>query len=384
MGYFFITGTYRSGTTLLQKLLGAHPDIYSAEQPLPTLFIYLKDKFLRQKGIVDPLPLGTLFNETRYKQSEFLNFLENYKLSREDIDAVFKMASDFKGVRTPEIHEVKQEISPGENLIEFYKQYINLLVSITEGKNVSLRGSKEIITEEFIPYFLDNNIKTILIVRDLRDVINSTNFGKAKEFIGNIRPTLFTIRVWRKSIAFAIKYSNHPNFLVVKYENLIFNTQEVLKTIFNFLGITEFNTEQLIETISENWTANSSFGSYRGLSSASIGKYKNNFPDNYTEYIETLAYPEFLYMDYKSDYMDNSKFLTETYRNSIIENFREPVEVSHHSFNKDYSVSKENVFLEKERINKLISSKDIPNSEKEKLFIFPEAFKTLKLLLHEH
>ena len=57
-------------------------------------------------------------------------------------------------------------------------------------------GSKEIFCEEYIPYFLSNGVKVILLIRDPRDIITSLNFGKGADFTGEIRPTLFNIRNW--------------------------------------------------------------------------------------------------------------------------------------------------------------------------------------------
>jgi Sulfotransferase family len=49
-GTLFVTGMQRSGTTLLEKLLHAHPELSVLSQPFPLLFVEVKRAFLESIG----------------------------------------------------------------------------------------------------------------------------------------------------------------------------------------------------------------------------------------------------------------------------------------------------------------------------------------------
>jgi len=377
MNYFFVTGTYRSGTTLLEKIIGSHEKIFSAEQPFPTIFILLKKKFLEISGISQQMPLGHLFAQEQYTPETFTNFLEEYRIDKEILSESLEWAAKFDGVKTKEILKAKDYIITGSYFNEFYQSYIDALSVIKGKKQVITKGSKEIVTEEYIPYFLRHKTKTILIIRDIRDVINSANFGKGNQYIGEIRPTLYTIRIWRKSVAFALKYIEHPDFLVVKYENLIKNTEETLDKIFNFLNIQGFDINSIISQINSTWTANSSFENYKGLSQQSIGKYKENLSTEYTRYIEYLTFPELIAMNYTPEIINLEQF-KDLKNIKILENFSEPVKVSHKALDKNYSCKKDNITNEIERIKFLNNECDTETNEIRKFFIFEQAYNNLK------
>ena len=46
-----VTGCYRSGTTIVEKVLHSHPKINIASQPFPVLYIQAKEIFLDRMGI---------------------------------------------------------------------------------------------------------------------------------------------------------------------------------------------------------------------------------------------------------------------------------------------------------------------------------------------
>jgi hypothetical protein len=59
-----VTGCYRSGTTLLEKLLHAHPASCVASQPFPVLYAYVKNLFDVSRGLLRRYPLGHRFLRT--------------------------------------------------------------------------------------------------------------------------------------------------------------------------------------------------------------------------------------------------------------------------------------------------------------------------------
>ena len=99
-----VTGFIRSGTTLLEKRLHSHPQICIASQPLPSLYLRIKKAFLREIGsIEDPYPLGNLFKETRYNRRQFTQFLNQFTLSKSDIQTVCESMRNYSGQKAPEL-----------------------------------------------------------------------------------------------------------------------------------------------------------------------------------------------------------------------------------------------------------------------------------------
>jgi Sulfotransferase domain len=369
MNYFFITGLYRSGTTLLQKILQNHPKFFSVDQPIPNLYSFLKTVFYDKKDIVEDNVLGTLFNNSKYELSEFTNFIDNYTIN--DFKKILEQAQEFSGVKSDKIFKIFNELYP-DTLVNVYSQICDSLSSEYKKSQADYKGTKEIIAEEYIPYFLNKDIKVLLIIRDIRDVINSTLMGRGSDFIGDVRPTMFNIRNWRKSVAYSIAFKKDPNFLTIKYEDLVLDTESTLSKISDFFNADGFDIDFLNNGLKdhslEDWKGNSSFNEYSGISNKSIGNYKNNFDIEYINYIEKLCLPELLYLKYEVNNLSLEKM-------SFLEEFVEPFQVNHKYFHKNYSNESENIELEKNRINYLLGNKEV---NKNKYFIFDEVADVLK------
>ena len=371
MSYFFITGLYRSGTTLLQKVLQNHSNVFSADQPLPNLYYHIKSNFYKENNISKKIVLGTLFCNKNYQPFEFINFINNYKIDKSDFEIIFNNAKKYSGVNSEKVFNIYGSLFQGK-LYNVYCQLCNLLSEEYNKKDVTYKGTKEIIAEEYIPYFLDKGIKVLLIIRDIRDVINSLNYGKGSDFTGNIRPTLFNIRNWRKSVAYSIAYKENPNLLTLKYEDLVNNSENELKRISEFLNIKSFDIKNLYKGFKDHgaskWKANSSFKDYHNISNESVGKYLNNFNQKYINYIERLCLPELLYLKYETKItkIENLNFLDE---------FNEPINVNHKIFDEKYSTDISKITLERNRIKYLIGNENI---NKKLYFIFDSVAEKLK------
>ena len=85
-----LNGCFRSGTTLLDKLLHAHPQIIMASQPFPNLYFYMKEAFMKKRQLPFRYPLDHMFKQNRYSPDDFSSFLSTYEINDEDIDAIFE------------------------------------------------------------------------------------------------------------------------------------------------------------------------------------------------------------------------------------------------------------------------------------------------------
>ena len=210
---FFVTGMQRSGTTLLEKLLSNHPQVSILSQPFPFLLLECKRSFLRRFGLENArFPLGNLFLEDAYSTEDFSAHLVEHTVGRRVLRELFAAMADFSGQYTrfdnSEVEAVLDRLIPGDlmtTLAQLYREFAH--------KTGAERfGGKETICEEFLPYLLARDCKCLVIVRDPRDILASLNCGRGPQYAGSLKPTLFNLRNWRKSVAFVLHLQRDPGF----------------------------------------------------------------------------------------------------------------------------------------------------------------------------
>ena len=226
-----VTGCYRSGTTLLEKLLHSQPDAGVASQPFPALYSFVKELFDAERGLERRYPLGHRFLEDRYADRDFAEFLDRRSLGVSELDRVFELlAADQRGLWTPGILGTRAAIRPGV-FLDVYRQLLNAANGLLARSAARIIGSKEILVEEYVPYLLANGIYVVIIVRDPRDMIASLDFSERDNATGMDRPVLYSVRVWRKSVATALAFDGHPRFHFLRYEDLVADPQAAMSRL---------------------------------------------------------------------------------------------------------------------------------------------------------
>jgi hypothetical protein len=367
-----ITGCYRSGTTLIEKLIHSHPEVCISSQPFPVLYFYLKELFYERFRLERLYPLGPIFLEDSYSLTDFYSFLDQYKVTRKDIDIFFTDLKKYReGLWTPEILNYQSEVLPG-SFLNIYKQLNSFIPEIFSKRDVTYTGGKEILCEEYVPYLLSKGVRVLIIIRDPRDVIVSLNFRKKDNLTGKKRPILYSLRLWRKSVAFALECEDNPNFMHLKYENLVQDPIEILNKIAAFLNIELFSPNIFKGGIRDQygglWSSNSSFVSCQGISRSSIGRFKDILPDYVISYIETCCLPEMRYLNYDLSQIEN-------FDEKKLRNFKEPFPIKHEKFLSDKGYSLTHIEEEIERYIKLTGSLNLNTDEAEKWFLFEKVYK---------
>lgn len=363
---FFITGMLRSGTTLLDKTLCCHPDLSVLSQPFIKLFIEAKKAFYNDIcGYSIYHVLHNYFNEESYSVNDLNEFLSSFDISKELIHEV--VYDYLKSMNNKIICKNSILNIPSGNIDNVYKK----LISSLKHKEYALKcGAKEVMCEEFMPYFVKSGIKCILIVRDPRDIIASLNFGNGKNYGGNIRPTLFNIRNWRKSIAFLIELEGHENFLSLKYEDLVSNPNNVLNKIAKFLDVDNYKNEFFEKSIYDQngslWFSNSSHMPEKGITNKSVGSFRNRLSDKVVSYVEATCYPEMKVLGYEFNNKNLPNF-------SMIKEFKEVFPIERSEFNSYYEMEKENVEAEINRL-KLLDLDNLSSDVIKKYFICQSAY----------
>ena len=326
---FFITGCYRSGTTLIDKYLSNHHGCHAFSQPMTSLFLKSKEVFYRKIGNPSPRYLG-LGSPPKYRSEEFRHFLEFNERELADKDLILRELSELSRQLGIEL-----TLSYPSNL-DFASIYINLLklLQVKNGIDASTVGVKEILCQEYIPYFIENDIKVVVIIRDPRNMVESLNFGKGEEFTGGIRPTLLNLHNWREVCEFAIGNNGHPNLFFFRYEDFIQDTT-VRKDLCLFLDLSpcEVDINALKDGSGKVWKPNSSF----------LEKPRKRLDETTASYVESVCFWEMQELAYETS-IDPENIP------AIISNFKEPWPVQHRDYyDLDYSTKMEMIEYEVER-----------------------------------
>jgi hypothetical protein len=361
---------------LLDKVLHSHPNIICASQAYPVLFYYVKQQFLQSRGLERRYPLDHLFLENGYTPDEFSEFLADFVLGPDQLRAFLEQMAAFpSGVWTPELLQYKEEIRSG-TFWEVLSQLNSFICRLFPKASALYTGSKEIMVEEYIPYFLSKGAKVVLIIRDPRDVIASTNYTKESPMGAN-RPVLYGLRSWRRSVAFALACNSNPNFAWTTYEELVRETRATLDSLTNTLGLTEYPIDSFNEGIRDQhgkfWKSNSSFGSTFGFDTGAVGRFSTRLPNETIAYIEAACYPEMRTLGYAFSLVDR-------FDPAALREYREPFIVTHGKFTnqQDYSSDAVRVSNECERVRLYLEGDALSPEELRRWFIHPETYTRLR------
>ncbi len=299
MKMVLVTGLMRSGTTLLQKLLAAQPEIAVYSQPLPLLFVETKARYLRSVGREAPeYPIADQFQGTYFSSSDFSSFLQAYHIDRNAFAAILDQQRTYSGQRTEPPYPLSEPHRT--SLAGWLRRTLTQLAEPRPSARVA--GAKEVCCEEFIPYLLGEGFHIVQIVRDPRDVLASSIAGSGSRDVGRPRPPLFLLRQWRKSVAYALEFEGHPRYCRCRFEDLVTAPESTLYQLESALGVqppTSRDRSQPLDLDGRPWTSNSSYQPRRGLDRAAIGRYRQALDPEVTRWVESLVLPEMLCLGYE-------------------------------------------------------------------------------------
>jgi hypothetical protein len=297
MKHVLLTGMARSGTTLLDKYLGNHPSGAVASQPLSLFFIELKKAFYASIGHPeDYYVLSHLFGETRYAPANLSAFLQGFRCPEELLMRVFANASNYDGQyrKYPDPMALASELqgcAPARTL--------ELLLAVIFPEAQKFRGLKEIYIEEFIPYFLAEGWSCAVVVRDPRDVLASMNKGRGSAYTGSVKPTLFNIRNWRKSV----RFHQLPGVYGLQFEALVQHAEEELSDLVHELSGREAQNHWIPEILKDEygnaWKANSSFNTGAAQKPSDLRKLS---PEQ-ASFIEAYCYDGMVQLGYMPEFI---------------------------------------------------------------------------------
>jgi hypothetical protein len=369
-----VTGCYRSGTTVLEKVLNMHSAITLASQPFPVLYFLSKERFNRSIALTRRYPLDHLFLEDAYSAEEFEDFLGRDILDSQALQEFRKRMNAYSnGLWTPRILDLLGDLMPG-NFFDLYTQLNQLIAILLQGQGSRFVGGKEVLVEEFARPLVNFGARVIFVVRDPRAMIASLNFRDRDNLTGEPRPVLYSLRAWRKSVALALTASKLGNAILIRYEDLVMHNASVLQDLTNFLAIDPYPERAfasgIIDQQGKPWRGNSSFFDQSGISSNSLETYHQRLPKEVQSYIEVLCAPEMKLMNYETSNLTPRREFT-------LENFRDPFSQIHPNFKSNYSYESARLATERQRLKYLSDGISDPR-EQIRWFITTEAYSALR------
>ncbi|WP_036479496.1 sulfotransferase [Myxosarcina sp. GI1] len=217
---FFLVGCPRSGTTLLQSLLTAHPQV--ASFPESHFFRYLIPKHNTKR-----YKLGIASLEARIRFQEFLK-----EIDREDMLSYLSRFAIFQ--------------------YQHIQAFLNVLDTTTQQQEKSIWIEKTPGHVRYVDYIEKyiKEVKFIHIIRNGTDVISSLYEVSRKYPQTWHEPWSIDkcINQWKQDVQISLSCQDKLNHVLVQYEQLVHNPALVLDKICDFINIS------FDEAMLENYT----------------------------------------------------------------------------------------------------------------------------------
>ncbi|NVL90347.1 MAG: sulfotransferase [Desulfobacterales bacterium] len=296
MEYVFVSGMFRSGTTLLARMLNTHSQIVFASDPMRPLFNSYRHTIAddRYKNCHDRYdPLGDYFLKDIMLLKQILASDLNARID-ETLNDLFEIvvgqAKAYSGLWASTL-QVKRDIKTYKELIQYFLVHIEN--TYVENKAIEVVGFKEVWANEMVPAFLNSfpDSKSIIVVRDPRDVTASNNSTPAKY------PLFFLGRQWRK-LAFLGKYieKQYPGrVLLLRYEDLVENPEQVVKSLCSFVEVpfesSLLDPSNYVDGNNKPWKQNTKYGykAKQTINKNSLGKWRTILERSDLLIIELIA-----------------------------------------------------------------------------------------------
>lgn len=245
----FMTTPMRSGSTLLSRMLSAHPEIEMGYDSVN----FFRFCYHRYDPISDPVNVKRLFEDMSHR-------LYNRFEMKLDVDECMR--------------------NMGNNNMSYGQAYLSILKSLFSHTGKTIVGDKEALAWTKIPEFLRQcpQGKAIVILRDPRDVV--TSFKKSTIAPGSdYLIALFNVV---DAVNHAVRYrSQYPDRVyLVPFERLKTDTEKELRNLCEFLEIDftlgMLDLDNYVNKVGEKWEAEESLTFKEETDwMAPVGRWKN-------------------------------------------------------------------------------------------------------------
>ena len=316
----FLTGTARSGTSLLCRMLSANNEIMLASDPYLGLFRSLRNAILRRyaeasgRHAVDPSSpfQDYYFTDDRIQMMDLIQAgdldipcdQEDWVRSYEDLRERAKLeCADL----VPELTSLK-----AVTYKELFDKAVHLIATVRKAENRLWVGFKEVWVIEFISLLARTypDAMFLVILRDPRGIIASMLAMRQLDATQGAN-TLSYARHWRKYVAFTVRYQVDDPFLrdrlfVVTHEQLLREPEKTARKLCAFLGVSYDGA--MLDTNNYRdystggiWAGNSAFEEVTsGISLHRAERWRTHMEPRALRLVEFVCGPEMRLVGYES------------------------------------------------------------------------------------
>ncbi len=315
--HLFVFGMFRSGTTLLARMLDTHEEIVCASDPIRPFYNAVRDSVAAEQNIdVDPYdPLGAYFADDAaldlYDAIQTTTFDRPFDRDSEELLArIVDHCEPF----SPYIADaLDAQQTTGDSFADVFEQLLAEVPAQYGSGDEEWVATKEVWTTEFTPAVKDSlpDSKFILMVRDPRAVCASKHSRDAKY------PWLFLARQWRKLALLTHLYATDDRLaddvLVVRYEDLVTTPEETATRMCEFLDIELderiLNPSEFTDGRGEPWIQNTSYDDEEpSFNTDSVRKWEQQLDERVISYIERLCISEMVLFDYEHKHVSETGY----------------------------------------------------------------------------
>ena len=372
----YVAGMFRSGTTLVARMLANHKNIACASDAYLPIYKEIRNKVRRNmtdnydKGRDDD-PFNDYYfdNESNkvFKQIKELQLAEEI-IEEEELEGlkkkIYTYALPYSGKLAKEIKRLE-----GRTFEDILRNAYQLVSDVYGDDESCIVATKEVWTNEFNYPLQKSNIvkKVIHIVRDPRAVIAS-NIASGQAY-----PLVFTLRQWRKIAGIAIRCSKLSNQELLKYEDLVSDKEYISVKLCRFLNI-DYDSSMICEESYKDgegnpWKRNTSYKNKTSNKIQASNDWLKILSEKQIMFIEKYSQKEMEILGYEqlnSNYPDKTGYAE--------------ANIQYASWIQKYSNYdwKDEEEKENNRINLISSSGHITDKEIEYNFIDKEIYKCLQ------
>jgi hypothetical protein len=294
----FIFGIARSGTSLLARLLAAHPAVEVALDPFMPVLKTLRNATLRAAAQGDALDPAAPFQDGYLRPHGYrlLDLLLEADLGAPieagEIAVLRAAVAQRAAFEAPDIAEGATALA-GDTCRALLESALDLVARSRRGAATRWIGIKEVWTLDFLPALARAfpEAKFVAIERDPRAVIASLASLAAQDASQHAHPISY-LRHWRKGVALARRYlTDHTltgRFHLVRYEALATQPEIEAERLAGFLDL-PFDRRML-----SPGAANASHEQgIIGISARSIGRWRRS-PLQMIRAVEFFCAPEMI------------------------------------------------------------------------------------------